>query len=75
MRAADFNGRESRRTLAAVSDDAYGLFMALSAIAAAGVLWHRIQEARIAKRLKRLLDEKRIEIESADKPTRNEPPA
>lgn len=68
------DGRERGRRLPPMSDDAYALFMALSAIAAAAALWHRIQEARIAKRLKRLLDEKGIEIKSAATPPENEPP-
>jgi hypothetical protein len=57
-----------------VSDDAYALIMALSALAAAAALWHRIQEGRSVKRLQRLLEEQRIQNESADPATRNDPP-
>lgn len=58
-----------------MSDDAFALMMALSAVAAAAVLWHRIQQARSVRRLERLLHEKRMEIASgADTAAKNDPP-
>jgi uncharacterized membrane protein YccC len=56
-----------------MSDDADALIAAISAIAAAAVLWNRIQQARIARRLQRLFDEQEIVIDSVDTATKNEP--
>jgi Flp pilus assembly protein TadB len=56
-----------------VSDDVYAVITAISALAAAAALWHRIQEARSAKRLMRLMQQQGIEIKraeaAADEPT------
>jgi len=46
-----------------MSDDAYGLFMALGTIAAAGALYFKWQEGRSLRRVIKMLEEKGIDVE------------
>ena len=53
-----------------MSEEAYSLIAAITAILYAFVLYHRWQQGRALRRLKKLLDEqKHAEQERTDKPT------